>query len=564
MIVLFFISCTTQKTQHNFNNVLLKEKIQHLFLNKVPQKDFILLNSINLTLSSIDDFKYYKHAKIIEDTKKVLNTKNLTYTIYKYAFNIYSLANILLIDSTINKDIVISKLDFSILQAKQCEDLCDSYGWYELAKNDTSFFSPKNYFENIFSSENFELINQKKPEWINEKIFWGLNFDEKKYENKQLNSISKNFYDYKKNIEEFEDNPSNKSSNYEYKIGLTHFLNGEFNKSIETFTKIVNETNDSGIKSFSYYWIGRSLAAENRVEESYKYYLMSGIESPLGLYDSLSGQMMQNLSGKSSTNATSPFLVSWEEEMKKWVSYPFFDKYSSINQSIKSVILMLSQLKIDNNIKRVDEFQDFLLSNNRLAKLYIDDELEWINEYLINNLNKFDKNKNSSLLFGNVAWLNYVVGNYVQSVLLVSKTKDYLDPNSDINNFIYFLFYPKFYHNDVYHAINVCKVDPDIVFAVLRQEGFFTKRTEYKNILDKVCYYKDLLEYYKGDIVKALCAYRVGTEQTDKWLKENMPINDSAIFMEIVPNLKVKIFIQGAIKDYYNFKWIYSSYNIKN
>ena len=34
-------------------------------------------------------------------------------------------------------------------------------------------------------------------------------------------------------------------------------------------------------------------------------------------------------------------------------------------------------------------------------------------------------------------------------------------------------------------------------------------------------------------------------------------LNDDAIFMEYIPDKKIKEFVQGVMKNYYNFKWIY-------
>ena len=58
----------------------------------------------------------------------------------------------------------------------------------------------------------------------------------------------------------------------------------------------------------------------------------------------------------------------------------------------------------------------------------------------------------------------------------------------------------------------------------------------------------------KNNIVNTLSAYRAGSDLTDIWLNENVKINDDPIFMEYIPDNKIKEFVQGVMKNYYNFK----------
>ena len=68
------------------------------------------------------------------------------------------------------------------------------------------------------------------------------------------------------------------------------------------------------------------------------------------------------------------------------------------------------------------------------------------------------------------------------------------------NNFLYFLFYPQFHKDELKLAVDSCYVDPDIMYSIFRQEGFFiNQKTSYQETLTKVCNMKNTLEKYKNN-----------------------------------------------------------------
>ena len=569
-VAAFLSSCTTSSYEgfkNNEKNQQTKTEIQALFLNKIPEEDFNLLNSANLTLSAFQNLKENKFEVAKKISEKIMYMQGLTPSIYKYAFKAYSISMVLSINTNMKKDDILKSLDFSSFQNNQCKSLCDSFGWKELAKDDSFLFTPSGYNDIILSNDIFSVINHEKPNWLNESIFAGEQNKGTKSsgypklirtsahgQNEDLENEDLQNNEFSSILEDYENN--------EEKTALSFFLKGEFKKAIELFSKIAAESDDPSVKSVSYYWIGRAFTAENKFSEAKKYYLMSGSENPLGLYDSLSGQMIKSPSGRASTKELSPFPGSWEDEMVKWISYPNIQQNKTlIVEALKSVILLSAQIKVENKISRVDDYQKFILSHKRIDTLLLHDEINWLAKKWENEFQFWSKDKKPDVIGNNIAWLNYVSGNYLQSIILVSKIKDTLDPFSENNNFLYFLFYPRFHRDEVKSAISNCNVDPDIMYAIFRQEGFFHHAKDNDDVFNKVCQLKKSLDKYKNSVVSALSAYRAGIGKTDVWLQNNLKINDDAIFMEYIPDNKIKEFVQGAMKNYYNFKWIYFKKN---
>lgn len=561
----FLTSCSTfhQSEIENIEYSKIIKEIQTLYLNKIPEEDFILLHSTNLMLNAFYSLKEnkFENAKRISET--ILYTGNLIPSLYKFAYKAYSISTILSINSNTNKNNILKNLDFYSFQSSHCISLCDSIGWQVLAKDDAYLFTPSGYNEIILSSDLFSAIGHEKPNWINNIIFYenqpkSLKVSYDKIVNSSFTYVqnnkekNKNFQDDKFQIL-FGENENNFK-----KIALSFFLRGDFKKAIELFLKIVDETDDPDLKSFSYYWIARSYTAENNLIDANKYYLMSGIESPLSLYDALSGQMVKSSSGRTSTKELSPFKGSWDDEMEKWMSYPDIKRSnSSLISTLKAVFLLSAQIKIKNKITRIDNYQRFILNNNDISVLLLQEEINWLAKKWEKQYQDWPKNERADLIGNKIIWLNYLVGKYLQSIILVSKIKETLNPYSNDNNFLYFLFYPKFYIDEIKNAILVCNVDPDIMYAIFRQEGFQINAKYENNISNKVCNFKKNLDKYKNNIVIALSAYKAGIVKTDLWLKNNFKINDDSIFMEYIPDNHIKDFVQETMKNYYNFKWIY-------
>lgn len=560
-IAAFLSACTTSPylgSKYNEENQQKKAEIQALFLNKIPEEDFRLLDSTNLVLGAFQSLKENKFENAKKISENIMYTTGLTPSIYKYAFKAYSISTILSINVNSKKNEILNKLDFSSFQNSQCKSLCDSFGWKELAKDNSFIFTPTGYNEIILSNDIFSAINQERPSWLSDSIFAGEQTKVSKAENPKLIQTSSHMQNegYLKDEESFYHEGD--EENEKEKVALTYFLNGEFKKSIELFTNIVHETDDPKLKSVFYYWIGRALTAENKFNEAKKYYLMSGLENPLGLYDSLAGQMIKSPSGRASTKELSPFLDSWEDEMEKWMSYPNLQQNNLLlATALKSAILHSAKIKVENKILRIDDYQNFILSNQNVDTFLLRDEINWLAKKWENEFQDWPKQEKQDIIGNNIVWLNYVSGNYLQSILLVSKIKDTLDPYSENNNFLYFLFYPRFHIDEIKSATSGCSVDPDIMYAIFRQEGLFLHVNDEEDVLGKVCQLKQGLEKYKNSVVSALSAYRAGFLKTDIWLQNNLKINDDAIFMEYIPDTKIKEFVQGAMKNYYNFKWIY-------
>ncbi|MBX9838218.1 hypothetical protein [Silvanigrella sp.] len=556
-VAAFISSCTTLPKpigHEDLKESSTKKEIQNLLLSNISNEDFELLDSTNLLLNAFENLKEKKFSNAKEISKNLLYKEGLTTSLYKFAFKAYSISSLLSINEYSKKENMVKNFDFTSFQNDQCNSLCDSYGWKNLVQNESILFTPLGYNDIILSNDIFAAIDQEKPVLLIDTIFLGNNLKNKKQKIPKILNISLE----NKNTETFDSENLDSVEMLNEKVALSYFLNGEFYKSIELFNKIAKNTNDITVKSSSYYWIGRAYTAENNFKEAKKYYLMSGLSNPLGLYDSLSGQMIKNLSGRASTKDLSPFPDAWEGEMVKWIRYPEIQNNSSMELALKSVILFISKLKIENKINKIDDFQKTFQTKKNIEILIIKDEIKWLTKNWENLYKDWPKENKPEIIGNNIVWLNYLTGEYLDAILLVSKIKNTLDRFSENNNFLYFLFYPQFHKDELKLAVDSCYVDPDIMYSIFRQEGFFiNQKTSYQETLAKVCNMKNTLEKYKNNVVNAISAYKAGVVSTDIWLQNNLKINDDAIFMEYIPDKKIKEFVQGVMKNYYNFKWIY-------
>ncbi|BBH51700.1 hypothetical protein [Fluviispira sanaruensis] len=561
LILLFAVlsvSCSTtflasdklnQKQKQDF-----KMNLEELFKNKMIQEDLDIATTTYQVLSAFEEIKDSKFEFANRISKDLLYTKGLSNSIYKFAFKAYSISSILLLNEKISNKNMSNDIDFFSFQNNQCEILCDSYGWKSLARDDSSLFTPEGYKEEILSDDFFAFVNKQKPEWISESIY--LDQHVAAY-NSYIKNLIKNENSSVSDLhlEKLEDQSSIDKEEVD---ALFSFVNGEFTKSKTIFLSLAEKSSNPQERAIYYYWIGRAYTAEKKNEDARKYFVKSGIENPLSLYDALSGQMIKNPSGRSSTNELSPFPDSWEKEMEKWVTYPSIISNSNIIKTLKAAIILASKIKIEKNILRLDEYQDFIVKNENIETLLLKDEINWLTKNWLKEFKNWPKNEKPDIIGNNIAWLLFITGQNVQSIMFVSQIKDTLDPFSDNNNFLYFLFYPRLYKEEVSFAIKQCPVDPDLVYAVLRQEVFYNQNTESKDsILRKTCSLKANLANYRNGIVTSLSGYHVGEELTDEWIKYRAKINDDAIFMETIPDEKAKDFIKETVKNYYNIKWIY-------
>lgn len=190
-------------------------------------------------------------------------------------------------------------------------------------------------------------------------------------------------------------------------------------------------------------------------------------------------------------------------------------------------------------------------------------ELKW----MINN------NREVENIFLYAEILNYL-GEYPTSIRLISKSPDRFNYHE--------LLYPKPYYKEVIEAAKRFKVDPHLVFAIMREESRFDKRavsvagasglmqlmyqtakTEgkkvgilitsqedlfdpQKNITVAVAYLKKLINEFKS-IPVALAAYNAGENVVQLWLKEDYEIDE---FIEDIPFSETKAYVQKVLTSY--------------
>lgn len=554
---MMLVSCSSIWSQKKDSE--LTSQIQTLLRVKFTPEDLNLLAATNAVINSYQNFALSRYHDSMNLSKQILYTPHLTPEIYKFALSFYTLSLIFSVDdkSMFEKKAWISKMNFDSFQYEECTALCDSIGWKALAQKNTALFTPEGYDRFLIRQDILELAQKKMPNWFFHNVL-----SEKK---------NKPFEDTQTPAEAISlASPFLENSDSPLIKPLQLFANGDFHSSLKNLQEISKNLDDKDTLSGVFYWIGRNYYALHDMDKANQYFLLSGNTSPLGLYDSLSGQMLKTTSGKASTSLVSPFDRPWQEEMDRWVSYPklslpmeskgnkVFSDFNFIQSSLKSAVLLSSKIRIEKHLDHVQEYQNELrIGSNSVEKIVLRDELKWLQDHWIPLSESWEAPFQKNDISESIAWLLYSNGDFLNSALFVSQAKDTFNLSSDKNRFLYFIFYPRPDLNLITPASAKCVVDPDLIYAILRQENFFaTKQTE-ESLAETVCLLHSLLEKYNNNLVSTLTSYKTGTHFVDILRKHLSQTQDDVIFIEMIPDEKTRVFVQNALRNYYNIKWIY-------
>lgn len=400
--------------------------------------------------------------------------------------------------------------------------------------------------------------------------------------------------------------------------GLLHFLNGEFEKSHQSFERIIDFTSDTPTRSMAFYWMGRAHQALNKSPSGENALLSAGINDPLSIYDIFSGQLLARESGRASTVAKQAFYSDWKSEYDSWLKMDdtgplkifssvsprastttttapdaakALDSQKQFDSSLESALLLLTLMKAALPQLTADEFSHYLSQSDDLIPAYLRSETQHLRQ-TFRKLNTL----HSEVLprAHQIAWLTHVLGDHASSILFVGSLRDALGWDTDYLPFLYFIFYPRPFAQDFARAAEKCSVDADLLYAISRQESLFqasvkshvgavglmqllpstAKRVlkrlpEYANV-EKIdlsvpaintvagaCYLKQLLERYNNNMTFAVAAYNAGEAAVDKWVSTRQKLEDVPFFIEFIPYAETKNYVQKVLRNYYNIKWIY-------
>ncbi|MEY4065160.1 MAG: hypothetical protein RIR26_1368, partial [Pseudomonadota bacterium] len=397
--------------------------------------------------------------------------------------------------------------------------------------------------------------------------------------------------------------------------GLLHFLEGDFEKSQQTFDSLIESTSDSSIRSMAFYWKGRNIRARQFVAESENAFLSAGRTDPLSIYDIFAGQMMSRDSGRASTASRRAFSDGWRMSFDRWMkttlekpleivasvpertrsgALPNGEVEKSQRQfdlSLETSLLIYSLMRSLNFELTDDEFLTWVKNNGGLLPTVIRSEVATLRASFakLNTLHREVLPRAHQ-----IAWLTHAIGDHSNAILFVGRLRDSLGWDSDYLPFLYFIFYPKPYSKDFEFASQRCGVDADILYSVARQESLFQHTVkspvgavglmqllpstasrilkqlpEFQdaqkfdltdprtNTLAGACYLRDLMSRYQNNLAYAVAAYNAGESAVDKWIARREKLPDIPFFIEFIPFAETKTYVQRVLRNYYNFKWIY-------
>lgn len=155
------------------------------------------------------------------------------------------------------------------------------------------------------------------------------------------------------------------------------------------------------------------------------------------------------------------------------------------------------------------------------------------------------------------------------------------------------LMYPIKYNDYVQKSASVNKIDPYLIYAIIRQESKFdSKVTSNKdakglmqvlestakevateidyidennldlfdpetNITIGTKYYRWLLNRYNGNMKLALCAYNAGPGNVDKWIQIEEIYNNDNLIISAIPFEETKNYIVSVINNYDQYVKLY-------
>ena len=435
----------------------------------------------------------------------------------------------------------IRKEDFNILQHDtlstdpfekiSCEDLCDLPGWKTLVQKNPFLFSHFKFQEFIdfnidkyfTKNSHFKILPQYEEQF--------------QYQKKFINS-------------------------------LKLFEKAQFKESLDILNSISKNNLDRNETSHIDYWIGRDLFALNQKDSALLSFLKSGKENPMGLYDSFSGQFLNKMSLKTSTDDLSS-MNHWKKYYNTWF---FLDENkiaseSELTSELFEEFNLLNQLSLamtlNASYKTVSGLQNICFLENHFScqffkRILLEEEFKL--EYYLNSSSNFKVTSNSiKKLNLNKVWLNFAVGNYFKSLQNVFDLEGEIDFDDPQSKFIYFVFYPKPFEPIIHQIENKCYVDSDIVYSYLRQKYFYyisyneTLPNIKSNIQHFMCTYSKTKQ---KNIIPTMFSFLEGEENKEDHSTDR---DDEVLYLDMVKDEKIKQNLKNIIRDYYNMKWIYDA-----
>lgn len=406
------------------------------------------------------------------------------------------------------------------------------------------------------------------------------------------------------------------------KLGLISFSSGYFSKSLEDFDWVLANSNSNSDKSFATYWRARALRGLKKDTQTKETLLKLAELEPLGYYDSLSGQLLGNPSGKASTLSTSPFPNGWKQELDlwwpsrktpSWLIWEEFPWEAGFKKNRWDRVLTRHTGGGEQNLWDLDlAFCLFLVraisesggatSQMELEKLLLDQEsLEgFVFSGLLKSMIKKDganpaARPSDFSKIGAYAWLQYISGNTIYAIQYVGRFQEEFIKNGSKYTFLFFMYYPRPFLEQFQQASSVCNVDVDLLYAISRQESLFQpevvsgagavglmqllpatakrvlansnvaldsasdlKKVE-TNLLAGACYLRELIDRYQGNLFFAVAAYNAGELQVDRWVANRHQLKDVPMFIEHIPFGETQGYVKKVFRNYYNMKWVYSN-----
>ncbi|MDD4376053.1 MAG: lytic transglycosylase domain-containing protein [Clostridia bacterium] len=155
------------------------------------------------------------------------------------------------------------------------------------------------------------------------------------------------------------------------------------------------------------------------------------------------------------------------------------------------------------------------------------------------------------------------------------------------------LIYPIKYNDYVQEAASINKVDPNLIYAIIKQESKFDPKVisnkDAKGLMQVMestakevaadidyidednldlfnpeiniaigsKYYRWLLDRYDGNMRLALCAYNAGPGNVDKWIQVEEIYNNGNLVISAIPFEETKNYVISVINNYNKYVKLY-------
>ena len=311
------------------------------------------------------------------------------------------------------------------------------------------------------------------------------------YETKKREELFADVSQLEKRVASFANEALRKWLNW--RIALLAFEQGNYAASIQRFGALKDLSETASETAQYSFWLARSLLAQGKKENGASQLRFAGAADPLGYYDALAAQVLnQNLNLSqiyASTTRTSPFLVPYQDVLERWIRLkpnPAFALFEGSERSLTesnnedrafekglaASFLHTAALRAAMHHNSFNSFSAYLRDYDSVFTNALHSEVLWTKKTYLEG---YQDNAEYKWAAVRIAWTLRALGDYQNAISLVTLFKSYLidQEKSEDLSFLNFIFFPRPYEVEFTNAARACGVEVNLLYAVARQESFF-------------------------------------------------------------------------------------------